>query len=309
MSTVPHNNKLQKFLNSINTLLIQNQIFGLITFTKNLKPSKIRKLCIILILIIYICAILYCMYNHAKSSYNLTLRSTTLLLLTCCGSYISVIWLNGLLNEKKYIKFLIELAQFDCSFQQKFLDNCYKNKKQNFFKQSFLRFSFLTIYICYYSYNTNSKIFYHVLSQISLYLMMILSSVSCHQVIEFVSILKTRFKIINTEINKLFSQNNKEENLHKKFYVLAKICSLHLHLSELVILFNKIFGLVLLFMFGVSFLIITLSLFYVTSELQASEIQWKQALNVLMSSLTSIVDTIYVCTICYSTTQEVITNF
>ncbi|RZC42879.1 7tm 7 domain containing protein [Asbolus verrucosus] len=121
-----------------------------------------------------------------------------------------------------------------------------------------------------------------------------------------ISMIKMRFAIVNTRINKLvqfFASNkvntvNAKGELKNRFLVLSKICSLHHHLS------NDTFGLILLLMFGTSFVEIVTTSFFISGLLQASQINWLYVIAIIVSCMNFALDVIYVCDVCYKTIKE-----
>ncbi|RZB39054.1 7tm 7 domain containing protein, partial [Asbolus verrucosus] len=141
---------------------------------------------------------------------------------------------------------------------------------------------------------------------------MLVNSAVCFQIVEMISMIKMRFAILNTRINKLvqfFASNkvntvNAKGELKNRFLVLTKICSLHHHLSKLIRLFNDTFGLILLLMFGTSFVEIVTTSFFTSGLLQASQINWLYVIAIIVSCMNFALDVIYVCDVCYKTIKE-----
>ncbi|XP_008195702.2 putative gustatory receptor 28b [Tribolium castaneum] len=143
------------------------------------------------------------------------------------------------------------------------------------------------------------------------YILLAMNSAVCHQTIELVKMLKIRFVILNKQINNLieYFQKNKigpveTKGTNKQLNTLNKICALHHHLSKLVKLFNETFGIVLLLMFGVSFVVIVITIFFFTANVQAGELYFMSLLNPILSNVTFVIDVVYVCDVCYSTIEE-----
>ncbi|KAJ3637021.1 hypothetical protein MTP99_000510 [Tenebrio molitor] len=125
--------------------------------------------------------------------------------------------------------------------------------------------------------------------------------------------LTMRFVILNQQVNTLvkhFSNQDlspieKNNNMTEKFLFLSKICALHHHLSKLIKLFNDTFGLNMLVMFGLSFVIITIALFYASIVLQSPHLEPTVLAYVFLTCLCYGIDCFYICDVCYSTIEEV----
>ncbi|KAH0821549.1 hypothetical protein GEV33_001242 [Tenebrio molitor] len=164
-----------------------------------------------------------------------------------------------------------------------------------------------TLFVFYFGFfiivDLQYRDFNSYLMECSALFMLVMNSALCFLAIELIHILRARFKVLNQHINTLAQQGTKKTR-KQGILPLNKICTLHHHLSKLIKSFNEIFGVILLLMFTLSFLVIVLSLFYTTAELQSSVIVWMDAFYAFMTSVTFIIDTIYVCDACYSTIQE-----
>ncbi|RZB38944.1 7tm 7 domain containing protein, partial [Asbolus verrucosus] len=178
----------------------------------------------------------------------------------------------------------------------------YQKNKQKILFQIYVRHIWTTLYISCFIFSGLSWRLFEQLYLITAFLFLTINSVNCHQAIELISLLKSRFAILNEQISDLveFADSNietvdKTANFKRQYLSLRKICSLHHHLSRLITLFNETFGLVLLVTFGVSFVMISLSLFFAMVVLSQKDISWLHVLYTLTISVSFVVDTIYVC--------------
>jgi hypothetical protein len=317
----PNNFIFKKFTNSIKTLLIQGQIFGLVTFNfteTNFRPSKIRTAQNVLTELVLLSFVAYFLYETVHNQrYQMIPRATVVLNFSCGVVFLSAVWIKSLLNRNKFIKFLNKIVDFDIILQE----NCrivnYQKSKKGVRRRLLTNYLFMTIYISFYSVFTSVKYdFYQRTGQCIGFTMGLVNSATCLQTVELVSILKLRFAILNQQIDeivKYFNTNRvnlvmHSSNVQDRALALGKICTLHHHLSKLVKLFNDTFGVILLLMFGFSFIIITTMLFYVTAEIEDT-MNWKNIMYVFMTGICYIVDTLWVCDVCHSTAEEVQLTF
>ncbi|KAJ3637022.1 hypothetical protein MTP99_000510 [Tenebrio molitor] len=239
-------------------------------------------------------------------------RATVVLNFSCGVVFLSAVWIKSLLNRNKFIKFLNKIVDFDIILQE----NCrivnYQKSKKGVTRRLLTNYLFMTMYISFYSVFTTVKFdFYQRTGQCIGFTMGLVNSATCLQTVELVSILKLRFAILNQQIDeivKYFNTNRvnlvmHSSNVQDRALALGKICTLHHHLSKLVKLFNDTFGVILLLMFGFSFIIITTMLFYVTAEIEDT-MNWKNIMYVFMTGICYIVDTLWVCDVCHSTAEE-----
>jgi hypothetical protein len=308
----------QKFTDSIKILLIQSQIFGLVTFSlaeTNFRPSKTRSVQSILMIGVLNAFVVYFLCECVKDQANQSIPKTTTLLNFSCGTtYMCVAWMNALLNRDKFITFLNKLVDFDDTLQEKCRLVNYQECKKGVVRRALTKHLFLVVYISFYAAFTRYQ--FDIYKQIGQYLGFFISIVNaavCHQTIELVLLLKMRFAILNQQIDDIVeyfatSQVNLVSNssqIQDRALALGKICTLHHQLSKLVKLFNDNFGMTLLLMFGFNFMTTTTTLFYVTGALQANDIKWISVVYVFMTSICYMVDTLWVCDVCYSTVEEV----
>jgi ABC-type uncharacterized transport system permease subunit len=124
--------------------------------------------------------------------------------------------------------------------------------------------------------------------------------------------LKMRFVTLNQQVNTLIKHFSNQDlspieksNMSNKFLFLSKICALHHHLSKLIKLFNNTFGLNMLMTFGFSFVMITVSLFYVSITVQSTNVDPMVLVYACLTCICYGIDCFYICDVCYSTVEEV----
>jgi hypothetical protein len=317
----PTNLIFKKFTNSIKILLIQSQIFGLVTFSlteTKFRPSKIRTAQNVLTETVLLSVVVYFLYETVyDQKYPIISKGTAVLDFICGVVYLSAVWIKSLLNRDKFIKFLNKIVDFDMILQE----NCrivnYQKCKKGVTRRLLMNCLFMTAYILFYTvFTTNNYNLYQRTGQCIGFVMSLVNSATCFQTVELVLILKMRFAILNQQIDEIvkYFETNRvnlvmhSSNVQDRALALGKICTLHHHLSKLVKLFNDTFGVILLLMFGFSFMIITTMLFYVTGEIETT-MNWKSIIYVFMTGICHIVDTLWVCDACYSTAEEVRLTF
>ncbi|KAJ3637018.1 hypothetical protein MTP99_000509 [Tenebrio molitor] len=120
-----------------------------------------------------------------------------------------------------------------------------------------------------------------------------------------------RFVTLNQQVNTLIKHFSNQDlspieksNMSNKFLFLSKICALHHHLSKLIKLFNNTFGLNMLMTFGFSFVMITVSLFYVSITVQSTNVDPMVLVYACLTCICYGIDCFYICDVCYSTVEE-----
>jgi hypothetical protein len=317
MNTSKMNEKVfTKFLNSVRLLLVQSQIFGIVTFdytNKKFQVSRVRCVFSFLAFLFYTSTVSYCVYKTAAVTHGpaAIYKTTDILFLVISGTYVGTIWVCAIINNDKLINLLGKLVDFDLKLHINSVPISYDASRRRILLGFLVRYICLTVIIAFYSWysRVHAKTRVLIADWASVF-SMVISSVGCHQMTELVLMIKSRFVILNRQINHLVSyfRKNNIATVAKKptrFLALNKICALHHHLTKLVKLFNDTFGVVLLFMFGISFVATVLSLFYGAAELQASKVKWLKLVWSLLACLTYTCDMIYVCHVCYETIEEV----
>jgi hypothetical protein len=304
----------QKFSNAIKILLINSQIFGLVTITstpKTFQPSKIKCIWNVAILCIYTSTIAYIVYLTVAEFIETTgiQRTTNTMVMISSAVYLGTVWVSSITKSDQFVKFLMTIVDLDEKLFSNDIRLDYDKTKKHIVLQMVAR---KTLFVFYFGFfiivDLQYRDFNSYLMECSALFMLVMNSALCFLVIELIHILRARFKVLNQHINTLAQQGTKKTR-KQGILPLNKICTLHHHLSKLIKSFNEIFGVILLLMFTLSFLVIVLSLFYTTAELQSSVIVWMDAFYAFMTSVTFIIDTIYVCDACYSTIQEVDPDF
>ncbi|KAJ3647886.1 hypothetical protein Zmor_019735 [Zophobas morio] len=311
--TKPNVKTFQKFFNYHKRILIQSQIFGLVSFTctnQHFRSSKRQKLWIVALILIYLSLTGYVIYAHFRGQVEKDTipKISNIIILSCCSLYVSTIWLTSFFNGEKIGDFLQKVVIFDDKVQ---LESARYHKTQKRILVHMVgRFVFLTFYISYFLFmDFATKTVVIILTESCAYVLLVMNSVMCHQAGELILMLRDRFKVLNKSLDVLIRHYSSNINviLKKKppLMALNTICTLHHHLSKLIKIFNEIFGVVLLFMFGVSFIVIVLALFFTSGELQRpGGIKWLDVFYMLMTCVSFVIDTVYMCDVCYSTIQE-----
>lgn len=303
-------NTSNNFIASIKILLFQSQIFGLVTFDyteKHFHPSQVKCVYSFVAFFCYLILGISALYRTVTTeNTSIVYKSTDLLIVLINCAYIGSIVIAGLVKRTKFITLLHRIIEFDNKLQSTDI-NYGKIRKRIIFRMV-VRYTILFFLISFLLTYVMLNIDYHeTLALGSSFVIMIVNSAVCHQLAELILIIKSRFAILNKQISKLIIAFRRYINTIEtsNFMKLTKICSLHHNLSKLIKIFNEIFGVILLFMFAVSFVAIVLSLFYCAAELQASRITWLNFFWSFALSLSFVLDTIYVCDCCYGTIEEV----
>lgn len=314
----PREKLFQKFINSIRILLLQSQIFGLVTFTPdylNFRPSTVRFFLNLLCIFVYLPANLYCIYITAFSEYMVIYKTTNIIILGVNVVYVTTSWVCALLKRNLFIEFLLKIVDFDTKLQTMNIKVNYKMTYKKIMIQSLIRVGVLVVIVGVLASAAYMRGEIMIVESMA-YILLLMNSAVCHQAIELVQLIKIRFVILNKQIFNLISYFQKSninaiqiKNTSKQLNTLNKICALHHHLSKLVKLFNDIFGVSLLFMFGVSFVVTVISIFFFTAIIQAGELSFLTLMIPILSNITFVIDAVYVCDVSYSAIEEVIKWF
>lgn len=133
-----HEMHQKRFFDSIKILIVQSQIFGLVTFDyskKRFQQSKIRCLYTFLLLYTHMGLNLFALYRIVSLAEgpSIIYRATDLLLLILNGAYSGTLWLCGIFHGKKFIVLLLKIIDFDVKFHTVCI-NYSKVKKRITFK-------------------------------------------------------------------------------------------------------------------------------------------------------------------------------
>nr|CAM84000.1 olfactory receptor 2 [Tribolium castaneum] len=310
--TVTREKVFQKFTSSIRMLLIQGQIFGLITFgcsNRCFFPSKIRICWNVLLNCVYLFLCGFCVYEFASDErIKLVIKAIIIMILSGCIIFTEGIWICSLIHRKKIVKFLDGIMAFDIQLKQ-----VVNYKKKKFQRMVVARYVYYATIFTIITATSSFVTIHNVIGQFLGYFIGLITFVMSQHCVELVSMIKARFVVVNQQIGGIvtyFSTNlpKRETEVRKKSLDFGKLCSLHHHLSKLIKSFNEIYGVPLLLFFGLNFLIITQAMFLVVGQLQASQIHWQKIIIIVMSSVTYGIDTVAVCDACYSTIEEVISG-
>jgi hypothetical protein len=308
----------QKFISSMRLLLVLGQIFGMIPFShrkKYFRSSNTRIVGNIFLTCVVASFTIYLLYDCAIDTTGLPLQTTTNVLCLCSGLvFVVTILINNLTKRTKFMQFLFKIFDFDRQTSTESVLRIYRKTKKQIVKYFITKHSILVIYIVFHiAIIPRRDIFSYKMMQVYACSLIVFSSIFCHQSFGLIFMLKMRFVILNQQVNTLvkhFSNQDlspieKNNNITEKFLFLSKICALHHHLSKLIKLFNDTFGLNMLVMFGLSFVIITIALFYASIILQSTYVEPTALAYIFLTCFCYGSDCFYICDVCYSTIEEV----
>jgi hypothetical protein len=309
----------KKFISSMRLLLFLGQIFGMIPFShreKHFRSSNTRIVGNIFLTCVVASFTIYLLYDCSIDTTGLPLQNTTNVLCLCSGLIFAVtILINNLANRYKFMQFLVKIFDFDRQISTQSALGIYRKNKKQIVKYFITKHSIVVIYIFFHvAIVPREHVFSFKMMQVYACSLIVISSTSCHQLFGLIFMLKMRFVTLNQQVNntlvKHFSNQDlspveKNNNMTEKFLFLSKICALHHHLSKLIKLFNETFGLNLLVMFGLSFVIITIALFYASIIVQSPHLDPRVLAYVFLTCLCYGIDCFYICDVCYSTIEEV----
>ncbi|NP_001138956.1 gustatory receptor Gr63 [Tribolium castaneum] len=299
---------VKKFLHSVRIVFVQSEIFCLVNFNHResyFRLSKAKSFCT------FVAALVYCSVTFFALSELLTdlatsilLKVSSLLIGFCASIYVGTVWINTSINGTKFIEFINKLIEFDVKLQNVSLIINYENQRTRSRIHLFVRYVFVTSYLLfdYFVQRNQEYKYYQILSHLSGIFFTVFNVAQCYLTTELVLMLQTRFVILNKQLTKITVKNFATKT---QSAVLGKICTLHHHLSKLVTRFNEIFGLGLLLMFAVSFLIITQVIFVICVLVQSEKIVWLHLVYISFLGIICAADVFYICHVCYATIQEV----
>lgn len=226
-------------------------------------------------------------------------KATNLLLLLSGSTYAAIVWISAALQSKNLIIIFHQFREFDYKLlffevlndiiQQKIIWNLHI--LQNIVT-SIQILTFVTIAKLYFK----DQIYLELLRTITL----LVKTTVCLLTSFIINMLYFRFLIINNQLSIILKSKTPISRL-----CLYKICELHHRLSIIIKLFNKTFGVWLLFTFCTCFVTIVVIIFYVTVNLKSSEIDWLKLFFLTLLGTPFIVDVAYICHLCYRTILEV----
>lgn len=297
-----------KFVETIKILIWHSQLNNLIVFNCNntkFSLSIVRSGISICVATLYFSMSIFCLYNvilYKRSSVVVIICNSLLIIFS--SIYLFTTWVWSILKQNNYIELLNELIKFDEKLELTITKLNYKLIRKNLEKRFVIRYiiviMWILVEICYLSFFNIDINFYAEIGKCVKY---VLNSSICFQCMEIVNLINVRFVALNTNLYSLIVKGRRKI---LDYPTLCEICSLHHHLSKLVKLFNKTFGLILLLMFAMSFLNIVMIFFFLSVEFQSSIINLFRVIYNTISSAGFIIDTIYICNCCYSTIEEVL---
>jgi hypothetical protein len=307
----------QKFISSMRLLLLLGQIFGTILFSyreKHFRLSNTRIVGNISLTCVTASVMVYLIYNCAIDANASPLQNTTnVLCLSSGGTFAVTILINNLTNRSKFMQFLIKIFDYDRQISTESVLRIYRKTKKQIVKYFIIKYCLVVIYILFHiALIQREHIFNYRMREIYVCTLNAISSISCHQSCGLIFMLKMRFVTLNQQVNTLIKHFSNQDlspieksNMSNKFLFLSKICALHHHLSKLIKLFNNTFGLNMLMTFGFSFVMITVSLFYVSITVQSTNVDPMVLVYACLTCICYGIDCFYICDVCYSTVEEV----
>ena len=293
---------LKNFRDCFKILLIPGEIFGLVTFSysTHLTPSRAKLVANIFRIVIFALTTIYALHLCATNDEILVVvKSTTLLSFTYSIFCVTTIWILSVTNRHKFITFVTKIIQFDANCCDKRLTTYQKGRKKVMLCWT-IKYLFLVFFSV--AINANSCDEFSLIYTFLCSFMSAFSFTICRQSAELALLLKFRFFVLN---EKLLTIITVVDDLDYVKSVLTKVCTWHHHLSRLVKLYNDLFGIILLLVFGFSFLVVTVCSFVIAAEMQHGGTEWYVILGFCTIVVYYAVDVVSVCDSCYATIEEV----
>jgi hypothetical protein len=312
----------QRFISSLRFFLILGQIFGMVSFTfaeTKFCASKVLTIGIILRICTTLLLTLYMLYKMSLDDVGPVVQKTTNIIGIWCGGTLVVnVWSSNLLNRDKFIEFLLKIGYFDSQVPTRCVLEIYRKSEKQIVKFFLIKLvSLASFFFCHSFLLLQQESLIYQLTEIFTCFLVMISGMWCHESAAMVYMLKIRFITLNQQVkdlvkyyaNQHLSQVGQNKNTVENSLLLGKICVLHHHLSKLVTIFNDIFGVNLLLMFGFNFIIITVALFYGSAEVQSSEKNWLVGICIFLTCLCCGIDCFYTCSVCHLTVEAVNISF
>lgn len=296
------NNSFTNIFQFYPRILLQCQILGvapIIIRKNNMQYSFIQSLIsfilalLILISTFFVTDVVF--LQNEKSIFN----ATNLLLLISENTYAASVWICASLQSKELIMIFHNFIEFDyklCYFRK---PNDLKQEKSVWNQQTIQ--NFVTVFQIL-MFVVAAKLYFN--DQINLEFLrtvyLLLKAAVCLLTSLIVNMVYIRFLYINKQLFQILKSKTTVNRL-----TLYKICELHHCLSKIIKLFNKTFGVSLLFTFCTCFITIVVVIFYITANLKSSETEWLKVILLVLLGVPFIVDVAYICHICYRTIIEV----
>ena len=306
---------LKTFNDFSKIIFIQGEILGLITFSRTksgLTPSKIKYLGNIFRGLAFTSFTCYFLFRLTSSPYIPLFSKCTPII--CYGYsifYINLVLILSASNSRKFIEFILNVAEFDANFSLEKIVQ-YLTNRRKIQRYWLSKYVFLSVFFVLFNTADNVN-FFTISSSCMGSLLCVVTFIICQVTTELVLHLHFRFVFLNRRLltivryfsNQELNSIMKENDTKRMFFIFSEICTWHHHLSKLIRLFNEIFGVPLLFAFGYTFLVSAVSFFYIAGEFQKSEIDWVAPVFLLVVVLLYLLDTTRLCDACYRTVEEV----
>jgi hypothetical protein len=224
--------------------------------------------------------------------------------------YVSGTLFSNLLRSKKLIELLHRMIEFDVTLQSScVVINYQEHRRRMLLRLIGIYILFVVYFVCHENLSPWINLPVDRYFQLFGCVLLLFNSAMCFLVTELIRLLKVRFAILNKQLNQLvkyFSlHSTNRPHARETFLHFTKICTLHHLLSKSVRLFNDVFGLTLLLMFGLIFVVMVIGFFYATALLHADRMNWEQLVFSLIPASHGVICSLYVCDVCYSTVEEV----
>lgn len=321
------NEIFRKLFDSLKIVLTETEIFGLthLSYTeKSFRLSKFKILYSIILTVLYFLIAVYVFLNYLfNKNEGMLMKVTCLIITTFAGTYITTVWINNLVKRQKIVDYLNKILEFDLKLQNEVFLIDYNKERKRSIIHLITRFCILVLFLIFnYIFYIRARDIpmkyelFQIVSHFFGLFLTIFNTSLCYFSTEIISLLKIRCKILNNQLIEIVNFFERNVNIFEKSLAVkekslnfGRICTLHHHLYKQIRLFNDIFGLDLLLMFGVSFMTITQSMFFVCILVQSNDINWLTLWYITAVSVIYATEVFYICHICYSTIQEVVFNF
>lgn len=309
-------NSLDKgFYSCLRSIIFVNKLFGVVTFNVSKRQfSRFHQIINLMWIIIYIAMSIQCLIKVSATRETLDLLNVTdFLQIFSTTLQLVVTWLLGAVNQKQHLKFLNKFENTEKSFNLLGVwfhySPLHKTILTKLLKHLSLLFVVLFLQIYLYKAVFEPNMFAY---GIVLYLPYIINSSLIQLVITYLQILKSRFKILNDHLALLGTSHEESSknlniisnvsNLGNKLFTLRVIGYLHHELTKCCKYLNKIFGIILLAQFAVSFIATTVCMYFISTASKASFVNLLAPLTICGPySLGSW----YICHCCQITKEEV----
>src|SRR5699024_1120932 len=146
----------------------------------------------------------YCIYIQVTVQYVEPItKATNVMILVGNGIYVVTAWVSAIAKRDSCIDFWLKLIDFDTKLQTMGIRINYKKRQRKILIHLLSRYFFITANIFALLWMSLEDAGSNLIVDSMAYFLIIINSAICHQTGEIVSMIKMRFVILNTQLQKM----------------------------------------------------------------------------------------------------------